>query len=47
MHMNFAAKEIAAYTHSSIRTIENRKYRIRKKLDLDSLIDLNKFLMNL
>ncbi|AZB10690.1 hypothetical protein EG344_18535 [Chryseobacterium sp. G0162] len=44
MHLNFSAKEIAGYTHSSIRTIENRKYRIRKKLNLDSSIDLNTFL---
>ncbi|WP_123912764.1 tetratricopeptide repeat protein [Chryseobacterium pennipullorum] len=46
MHMNLSAKEMAGYTYSSIRTVENRKYRIRKKLNLCSSVDLNKFLMN-
>ncbi|AZB10170.1 hypothetical protein EG344_15775 [Chryseobacterium sp. G0162] len=47
MHLNFTAKEIAYYTHASIRTVENRKYRIRKKLNVKSSVDLNEFLMNL
>lgn len=47
MHLNFSAKEIGNYTHSSVRTIENRKYRIRKKLNIDSCVDLNTFLRNL
>ncbi|AZA90773.1 ATP-dependent transcriptional regulator [Chryseobacterium nakagawai] len=47
MHLNFTAKEIAFYTHASIRTVENRKYRIRKKLNLESSVDLNEFLINL
>ncbi|REC49713.1 hypothetical protein DRF67_04415 [Chryseobacterium pennipullorum] len=47
MHLNFTAKEIAFYTYASIRTVENRKYRIRKKLNVESSIDLNEFLMNL
>lgn len=48
LHLNFSTKEIASYTHTSIRTIENRKFRIRKKINvLDSQKDLNEFLINL
>ncbi|PKF72468.1 helix-turn-helix transcriptional regulator [Chryseobacterium sp. PMSZPI] len=48
LHLNFSTKEIASYTNVSIRTIENRKFRIRKKLGLqDSQKDLGDFLINL
>lgn len=32
MFFNFTTKEIAIYTNSSFKAIENRKYRIRKKM---------------
>lgn len=32
--LNFSTKGIALYRRDSIRSVENRKYRIRKKLDL-------------
>ncbi|MBP2618855.1 sigma-70 region 4 domain-containing protein [Chryseobacterium jejuense] len=48
LHLHFSTKEIASYTHTSIRTIENRKFRIRKKINMqDSQKDLNEFLISL
>jgi|GEM_PF-933005 len=34
--LNFSTKDIALYRRLSIRSVENRKYRIRKKLGLRS-----------
>jgi DNA-binding CsgD family transcriptional regulator len=38
--LNITTKEIASYTKSSIRAVEGKKYRIRKKLALDKETDL-------
>lgn len=38
--LNISTKEIASYTKSSIRAVEGKKYRIRKKLALDKEVDL-------
>lgn len=45
LKLNFSSKEIAYYTHASIRTIESRKHRIRKKLGILSTEDLNLWMM--
>lgn len=37
--LNFSTKDIALYRNYSVRSVENRKYRIRKKLTLDSDTD--------
>ncbi|WP_294276368.1 hypothetical protein [uncultured Chryseobacterium sp.] len=42
----FSNKEIATYTNVSIRTVESKKYRIRKKLNLDANIDFNEWIIN-
>jgi|GEM_PF-1657334 len=42
----FSNKEIATYTNVSIRTVESKKYRIRKKLNLDVNIDFNEWIIN-
>ncbi|KPH13836.1 hypothetical protein [Chryseobacterium sp. ERMR1:04] len=47
LRLNLSTKTIAQYKNISIRTIESRKYRLRKKLDLPSDIDLNKWMMEL
>ncbi|PWN57557.1 hypothetical protein [Chryseobacterium viscerum] len=39
--LSFCNKEIATYTSVSLRTVESKKYRIRKKLNLDVNIDFN------
>ncbi|KFF11283.1 hypothetical protein IW15_16150 [Chryseobacterium soli] len=43
--LNFSNKEIAEYDHISVRTVESKKYRLRKKLNLSGDIDFNKWVM--
>lgn len=45
--LKLTTKEIAYYSNSSIRSIEGKKYRIRKKLSLGSDIDLAVFIYNI
>jgi tetratricopeptide (TPR) repeat protein/DNA-binding CsgD family transcriptional regulator len=45
LRLNLSTKTIAQYKNISIRTIESRKYRLRKKLSLPSDVDLNKWMM--
>lgn len=40
-YLGFSSKEIARYTHKSLRTIQNKKYIIRKKLNIEGHIFLN------
>jgi tetratricopeptide (TPR) repeat protein len=47
LKLDFSTKEIADYNFVSIRTVQNRRYRLRKKLNLDAKIDLNHWLQNL
>ncbi|MBE8722084.1 tetratricopeptide repeat protein [Sphingobacterium pedocola] len=47
LKLNLDTKEISRYTHRSIRSIENRRHRIRKKLNLPPDSDLKNFLLNL
>ncbi|WP_292009027.1 hypothetical protein [Chryseobacterium sp.] len=47
LRMNLSTKTIAKYKNISVRTIESRKYRLRKKLNLSSEVDLNKWMMDL
>lgn len=41
LKLDFSAKEIARYTNSSVRAVEAKKYRLRKKLNIPSEIDTN------
>lgn len=41
LRLNFETKEIARYTKTSVRSVESRKYRIRKKFDIPSTMDIN------
>lgn len=47
MRLNFDTKKIASCTNSSVRAIESRKYRIRKKLDIPSDININNFILKI
>ena len=40
MRMNFETKQIAVLTNSTLRSVESRRYRIMKKMDLKSQNDL-------
>src|SRR5690606_16237253 len=41
MKLDYSTKEIAEITYSSIRTIQNRKYKLRKKFNLTPEENLN------
>lgn len=47
LRLDFSNKEIAQYGSMSIRTVESKKYRLRKKLGLTSDVDLNKWMSTL
>lgn len=46
LKLNFTTKEIAHYSNISVRSVETRKNRLRKQLDIPSEIDLNKWMMD-
>ncbi|WP_183558439.1 hypothetical protein [Mucilaginibacter sp. SP1R1] len=41
LRLNFETKEIARYTGLSVRSVEGKKYRVRKKLNIPSDQDVN------
>lgn len=45
IRMNLSNKEIANLLNITLRSVESSRYRIRKKMDLDSEINLNDFIM--
>lgn len=47
LKLDLSTKEIAQYTNSSIRAVEAKKYRLRKKLYIPSEEDINVWMMNL
>lgn len=46
LKLNLNTKEIASATNSTVRSIEGKKYRIRRKLDIPSETDTNLFVIN-
>lgn len=47
LKLDFTTKEIATCTNSSVRAVEAKKYRLRKKLGIASEEDINVWMMNL
>lgn len=47
LKMNFDTKKIARLTDMSVRTIESKKYRLRKKLNISTMEDINLFISNI
>jgi len=47
MRLNLSNKEIIQYENISLRTVESKKYRLKKKLGLAAEINLNKWIMEL
>ncbi|CAH0193285.1 hypothetical protein SRABI04_01793 [Chryseobacterium sp. Bi04] len=45
LKLNLSTKDIATATNTTIRSVENKKYRIRKKLNLSSETDLNSYMI--
>ncbi len=46
LRLNFTTKEIANYTNISVRSVETRKNRLRKLMNIPSDVDLNKWMMD-
>ncbi len=40
IYLNFSTKDIAEYTHTSVRTVQTRKYNLRKKLSIPGDMDI-------
>lgn len=47
LYLGMATKEIAALTFREIRSVESSRFRLRKKLNVPSVISLHDFLQNL
>ncbi|SHL67236.1 hypothetical protein SAMN05444360_103236 [Chryseobacterium carnipullorum] len=47
MKIDFDTKKIAQCTNSSIRAVESKKYRIRKKLNIPSDTNINSFILKI
>ena len=47
LKMDLSSKEIAPLLHISVRGVENKRYRLRKKLTLDSNDNLNEYVREL
>ena len=43
--LNYSTKDIARFTNSSVRGIESKKYRIRKKFNLATNENLNNWMI--
>ena len=46
LKLNLSTKEIASATNSTVRSIEGKKYRIRRKLNISSDTDINLYIIN-
>ncbi len=47
VRMNLSTKEISEFMHKTSRAVENDRYRLRKKIGLDSNDSLQQYLMNI
>jgi len=46
LKLNFSTKEIAQFSNISVRSVEMKKSRLRKQLDIASDVDLNNWMMS-
>jgi hypothetical protein len=46
LKLNLSTKEIATATNSTVKAIENKKYRIRRKLQINTETDINIYIIN-
>lgn len=47
LYLNFSTKDIAEYTYISVRTVQTKKYKLRKKLNIPGDVDVYVWLDNL
>lgn len=45
IRMNMSNKEIASFLNISVRSVESRRYRIRKRMGIDSDVNLNDYII--
>lgn len=46
LYLNFSTKDIAEYTYVTIKAVQHRKFRLRKKLNIPSDEDINEWILN-
>ena len=47
LYLNFSTKDIAEYTYTSVRTVQTKKYNLRKKLNIPKDMDIYVWFNNL
>lgn len=47
LYLNYSTKDISEYTYVTVRAVQIRKNRLRKKYNINSDVDLNKWMRNL
>ena len=47
LFLNFSSKDIAEFTYVTVKAVQNRKNRLRKKLNISSEEDLNLWMQKL
>lgn len=47
LRLNFSNKQIAQFKRISVRAVESKKYRLRKKLNIDSKANIYIWMLNL
>ncbi|SFN37588.1 regulatory protein, luxR family [Chryseobacterium oleae] len=47
LYLNFSTKDIAEYTYTSVRTVQTKKYRLRKKLNIPNDTEIYLWFRNL
>lgn len=45
MRLNFDTKQIASYTNTTIKSVESKKYRLRKKLNIPSDVEITQWIL--
>ncbi|STD06017.1 Uncharacterised protein [Chryseobacterium carnipullorum] len=47
MRLNLDTKQIATYTNTTIKSVESKKYRLRKKLNIPSDIEITQWILSI
>ncbi|WP_165789166.1 helix-turn-helix transcriptional regulator [Chryseobacterium shigense] len=46
MRLNLDTKQIATYTNTTIKSVESKKYRLRKKLNIPSDVEITQWILS-
>jgi DNA-binding NarL/FixJ family response regulator len=47
MRLNLDTKQIATYTNTTVKSVEGKKYRLRKKLNIPSDIEITQWILSI